>query len=168
MPDGILNALGGLRSKDTCHLYARLLDIMIQAVVSYKNYKANRLTKPLCEWVTISDEAFLLLCLDNYGLMWLHEATPEQHRSIEEGEKKPSARWTGRDKGTRKSWSQKSIKVFNDTMEKVYYDRERRGKEFDEFFLGAMQQRYGKKPNGGYWRRQRIWSGSTGTISCVQ
>ena len=50
--------------------YAVLLDCLVRAVVGRKVYMKNRMTKPLSEWFTYTDEAFLLLCLESYVPKW--------------------------------------------------------------------------------------------------
>ena len=47
-----------------------LIDCLARAVVGRKVYMDNRMTKPLSEWFTYSDEAFLLLCLESYVPKW--------------------------------------------------------------------------------------------------
>ena len=43
--------------------YIELIDCLARAVVGRKVYMENRMTKPLSEWFTYTDEAFLLFCL---------------------------------------------------------------------------------------------------------
>jgi hypothetical protein len=143
LPARFKEATAGQRSRSTRKSYCILLDSLIQAVISAKKFKDNRLTKPLTEWVTISDEAFMMLCIDNYHRVWIYDKT--QGATLEEGSERPSSLFTGRDKGTRKSWSKRAINIFNMKMEDVYHDRKRHGKNFDEYFLKKMKEKYGKK-----------------------
>ena len=134
-----------MRSTDTAANYIHLLDQLIQAVVTYKVYKVNRTTRPLSEWVTVSDEAFLIICLENYSKMWRYE---KQHQQMgmppkgedAEGDLKPTARYTGKQKGTKRSWSKRGLKTFNKTMVRIYQDRaSSNGKEFDALFMQHMK-----------------------------
>ena len=52
--------------------YLELLDCLVRSVVGRKVYVENRMTKPLSEWFTMTDEAFLLLCLESYVEKWNH------------------------------------------------------------------------------------------------
>ena len=63
-----------MRSIDTATNYINImLDKLIQTVVTYNVYKMNRTTRPFSEWVTVSDEAFLIICLENYSRKWQYE-----------------------------------------------------------------------------------------------
>ena len=120
------------------HEYCQIIDGLIQAIVTAKKYKENRKKNPLTEWVSVSDETFLLLCLDNYAHVWRYEVRKKEGR-LEEGEKKPRAQFTGKGKGTKKSWDDRAMEVFNKTMRRVWTDRHERGKQFDERFLRYME-----------------------------
>jgi len=54
-----------MRSIPSRPAYVELLDCLARAVVGCKVYVDNRMTKPLSEWFTLTDEAFLLLCLES-------------------------------------------------------------------------------------------------------
>ena len=112
-----------LRGPDTIRDYVRLMDLLIQGDVSAKVFKDNRETTPMREWVTVSDEAFLLLCVENYATVWENEVRVGADEEIPEGPI-PMARYTGKNKGTRKSWSKDGMKLFNHFMERVFLSRE--------------------------------------------
>ena len=133
-----------MRSQETAANYIHLLDQLIQAVVSYRMYKMNRTTRPLSEWVTVSDEAFLIICLENYSKMWRYETLlermgPPPESEYAEGDAVPTARYTGKQKGTKRSWSKKGMKIFNKTMVRIYQDRATYGVEFDALFMQHMK-----------------------------
>ena len=96
--------------------YLELLDCLVRSVVGRKVYVENRMTKPLSEWFTMTDEAFLLLCLESYVEKWNHtwaRAVQRQQQGElavvgDEDEEEP--RYTGRSKGTKRSWSQEDRK----------------------------------------------------------
>ena len=128
--------------------YCLVIDEMIQAIITSKKYKENRMKNPMREWVSISDEAFLLLCLDNYAHVWRYEVLKWEGR-VEEDEREPSAAlFTGKTKGTKRSWGGKAMEVFNTTMKRIWKDRKERGEEFDELFLQNMELMYPPKRKG--------------------
>jgi hypothetical protein len=133
-----------LRGPDTIRDYVRLMDLLIQGVVSAKVFKDNRETTPMREWVTVSDEAFLLLCVENYATVWENEVRVGADEEIPEGPI-PMARYTGKNKGTKKSWSKDGMKLFNHFMERVFLSREDDGEEFDDLFMRAMKEKYNKQ-----------------------
>ena len=133
-----------MRNQETAANYTHLLDQLIQAVVSYRVYKMNRTTRPLSEWVTVSDEALLIICLENYSKMWRYETLlermgPPPESEYAEGDAAPTARYTGKQKGTKRSWSKRGIKIFNKTMVRIYQDRATYGVEFDALFMQHMK-----------------------------
>ena len=137
-----------MRSGETMKRYIKLLDLLIQGVVTYKRYKMNRTIKPFSEWVTVSDEAFLLLCLENYGASWTAEVDGRRNKTGDRESNettRAAAKYTGRDKGTRVGWSDDGIKEFNNAMTRVFLDREKHGKSFDEQFTLKMKERYERK-----------------------
>ena len=133
-----------MRSIDTAANYINMLDKLIQTVVTYKVYKMNRTTRPFSEWVTVSDEAFLIICLKNYSRRWRYEKELKEMGSKPPSAKDeppmPPARYTGKHKGTKKSWSKRGLKTFNKTMVRVFQDRAApHGKEFDALFMQHMK-----------------------------
>ena len=118
--------------------YTLIIDGMIAAIVSCKKYKEKRATEPLTSWVTVSDETFLLLCLDNYSHKWRYEKRKKEGR-LEEGEKELKALFTGKGQGSKKGWDERAMNVFNKTMRKVWTDRATNGKKFDDHFLKYME-----------------------------
>ena len=126
---------GGREAKNE---YTMIIEGMIAAIVSSKKYKEKRATEPLTDWVTVSDESFLLLCLDNYSHKWRYEVRKKEGR-LEEGEKEIKAIFTGKGQGSKKGWDERAMKVFNKTMRKVWTDRAKHGKKFDDHFLKYMQ-----------------------------
>ena len=127
--------------------YCTVIDGMIQAIVTSKKYKEKRMNNPMREWVSLSDEAFLLLCLDNYAHVWRYEVRKREGR-VEEGEREPAALYTGKGKGTKKSWHDRAMIIFNKTMKRVWTDRHERGEHFDEFLLRYMDFVYPPKSKG--------------------
>ena len=115
-----------------------IIDSMIAAIVSCKKYKEKRATEPLTSWMTVSDETFLLLCLDNYSHKWRYEKRKKEGM-LEEGEKERKALFTGKGQGSRKGWDERAMKVFNKTMRQVWTDRATNGKKFDDHFLRYMK-----------------------------
>jgi hypothetical protein len=116
----------GMRRISSRSVYIELLDCLVRAAVGWKVYVDNRMTKPLSEWFTRTDEAFLLLCLESYVGKWNWEwtratlvlAAPPQPPQQQEGEQKQGddreeALYTGRSRGTKRSWSAEELERFN-------------------------------------------------------
>ena len=59
-------------------------------------------------------------------------------------DRKPRARYTGKDKGTKKSWSLRGLQAFNEAMIMVKRDRNSNGRHFDNLFLQMMKEKYDK------------------------
>ena len=59
--------------------YMDLLDDLLKTVVGATKFKENRCKTHLSEWFTITDEAFLLLCLQNYWKQWHYEWMVKRH-----------------------------------------------------------------------------------------
>ena len=68
-----LNILEKLRSKEGRSQYIHFLDTFVSAGIGCKKWKNNRLLKPLSDYFSISDEAFVLLTYDCYNEKWTHE-----------------------------------------------------------------------------------------------
>ena len=132
-----------MRSIDTAANYINMLDKLIQTVVTYKVYKMNRTTRLFSEWVIVLDEAFLIICLENYSRRGQYEKELKEMGSkppSAKGKPMPTARYTGQHKGTKKSWSKRGLKTFNKTMVRVFQDRAApHGKEFDALFMQHMK-----------------------------
>ena len=129
-----------------------LLDCLVRAVVGRKVYIDSRMTKPLSEWFTLTDEAFLLLCLESYVPKWnrgwakssrapVAAAAAAAERQQEEGEQTvgdEDALYTGKSRGTKRSWSKDGLERFNGLMIDVYRDRKANGANFDNIFREEM------------------------------
>ncbi|KAI2508216.1 hypothetical protein MHU86_6145 [Fragilaria crotonensis] len=106
------------------------------------------MTKPLSEWFTLTDEAFLLLCLESYVPKWNREWAQSSRAPIaaaaerqQEGEQKKATvktHCTGRSRGTKRSWSKDGLERFNGLMVDVYRDRQANGANFDNIFREEM------------------------------
>jgi hypothetical protein len=142
----------GMRRIASRHAYIELLDCLVRSVVGRKKYMENRVTTPLSNWFTRTDEGFLLLCLESYAEKWNRKwadgALPPRQQQ-EEGEQKvgerEEARYTGRHIGTRRSWSQEGLERFNALMIDVVRDREENGANFDAIFKHEMINRYSRQ-----------------------
>jgi hypothetical protein len=165
-----LDVITHLRQSDNAKHYVQLMDTLIQAIVTCRVFKKNRTKNLFSEWVTVSDEAFLILCLVNYEKKWRYqklqnlmgESPPPSSSDSDEDEetddenfedkkpkarnqdRKPRARYTGKDKGTKKSWSLRGLKAFNEAMIMVKRDRDSNGRHFDNLFLQMMKEKYDK------------------------
>ena len=133
--------------------YVQLLDCLGRAVVGRKVYIENRMNRPLSEWFTLTDEAFLLLCLESYVDKWNREwaqappadAAPQQQQDGGQEVDNDEARYTGRSQGTKRSWSKEGLERFNGLMVDVFRDRQVNGAKFDVIFREEMIRRYSKQ-----------------------
>ena len=160
-PDNILNvtnqefslqSIKDMRRIRSRPAYVELLDCLARAVDGRKVYVENRMSNPLSEWFTMTDEAFLLLCLESYAAKWNRTWAQVAHQQQQQqGEQKQGdeedARYTGRSRGTKRSWSREGLERFNAIMVDVYRDRQANGTAFDLAFKEEMISRYGKKQN---------------------
>ena len=159
----VLQNVMGMRTIQSRPAYIELLDCLVRSVVGRKVYVDNRLTKPLSVWFTLTDEAFLLLCLESYVPKWNRAwalasqppvAAPAQEPLAQEQQEEGAeqqqrdeddARYTGRSRGTKRSWSREGLERFNALMIDVYRDRQTNGTHFDNIFREEMIKRYGKQ-----------------------
>ena len=150
-----LQNIKGLRRIQSRPAYLELVDCLARAVVGRKVYIEKRMTQPLSEWFTLTDEAFLLLCLESYVPKWNRAWTQQASLAVppaaarrQEGEQKEGndeAKYTGRSRGTKRSWSKEGLQRYNALMVDVYCDREKNGTNFDDIFREEMIKRYGKQ-----------------------
>ena len=115
--------------------YIELVDCLAKSVTGRKRCMENRMTKPLLEWFTLTDEAFLLLCLENNVGKWNRQwarnqlllQVPPQVRQQQQGQEiqediQEDALFTGKSRGTKRSWSAEGSERFNALMIDVYRD----------------------------------------------
>jgi hypothetical protein len=140
--------ISGMRKIASRAAYMELVDCLARAVVGRKVYMESRMTKPLSEWFTCTDEAFLLLCLESYVPKWNRawaqqqqqpEGAPEQNVEYED------ARYTGRTKGTKLGWTKEGLERMNALMIDVVRDRQANGTHFDNIFKEEMIRKYTKE-----------------------
>ena len=136
--------------------YIKLVDCLAKSVTGRKRYMENRMTKPLLEWFTLTDEAFLLLCLENnvgkWNRQWAQKQlclqVPPQVRQQQQGQEiqediqKEDVLYTGKTRGTKRSWSAEGLERFNALMIDVYHARKENGTNFDMVFQQKMINRY--------------------------
>lgn len=60
-----------MRGASTAKRYAKFLFLYAKAVTGLKKWNVNCKTRPLSEYFTLTDEAFLLLCHESYTAKWL-------------------------------------------------------------------------------------------------
>ena len=72
-----LELISGLRGVESWTEYKAILDKTLQCIVLAHRYKKNRLTEPLCQWFTFTNEAFLLVCFESYRRKWSYKYTQE-------------------------------------------------------------------------------------------
>ena len=125
--------------------YDVLLDCLVRAVVGRKVYMSNRMTKPLSEWFTYTDEAFLLLCLESYVPKWNRAWSRKREEGLHTGVTTVAedAKYTGKGKGTKLGWTKAGLERMNALMIDVARDRHRYGAGFDNMVLKEHIRKYG-------------------------
>ena len=68
-----LNQIAGMRSPATKDKYIDFIDCLVKAVVGYIKYMENHTRQPLSQWFTLTDEAFLMVCIESYMTKWRHD-----------------------------------------------------------------------------------------------
>ena len=125
--------------------YVELIDCLARAVVGRKVYMDNRMTKPLSEWFTYTDEAFLLLCLESYvpkwNRAWARQEEGKQNLAVVDED----ARYTGKTKGTQLGWTKDGLDCMNALMIDVARDRQANWAHLDNIFKEEMIRRYTKE-----------------------
>ena len=131
-----------LRMSEDEETYIWVCCKFIKCVVGADNWKSNCFRRPVSEFVTNSDESFLLLILENNYIRWMEEALRAANRKkdIDEEEENgedslPEALYTnsgnsktdGKGSSRRfQGWSMEGYKRFNRLHELVRSDRRRR------------------------------------------
>jgi hypothetical protein len=128
--------------------YMDLLDVLLKTEVGATKFKENRCKRRLSEWFTITDEAFLLLCVENYWQQWhckwiVKRSGPPANEARAHEVMNP--RYTGKTRGTKRSWSREGMERFNNLAVLVYNDRRERDEDFDQWFLREMIESYGNR-----------------------
>jgi hypothetical protein len=84
------------------------------------------MTKPLSEWFTYTDEAFLLLCLESYVPKWNRAWAREQQEGQQNmtAADEEDARYTGKAKGLKRGWTDEGKERMNALLVDVARDRQ--------------------------------------------
>ena len=116
--------------------------IVVSIVVGKSNWIRVRKTERFSNLVTVSDEAFALLVLENGYAYWL-----DKFKKYGTGSKiNDEFKYTKREnQGSQtKGWTKDGIDRYNVLCKLVKEDRDKTGnEEFDRFFYEAMMNRYG-------------------------
>ena len=137
-----------MRSPATKENYIDFIDCLVKAVVGYSKYMENRTRQPLSQWFTLTDEAFLIVCIESYMTKWKHEwmvqrmGPPATVPTRDASPQFYEARYTGKTQGTKRSWSKEGLERFNTLMIDVLRNRQEHGATFDADFLEEMKFRY--------------------------
>ena len=126
------------RGSDTYLIFAKIFTPCI--IPKYK-WKTCCYEKRYCDYVTASDEAFMIWAFTNYNDWWYN-----QHKETDSGEK---PLWTSGGKSTRDGSTAMGCGVTKEGLE-IYYNiykvikKERReSRKFDEDFLNSKKQELG-------------------------
>ena len=128
--------------------YMKLLFEYGGALIGKKKWKTNSLTKHFSDYVTVTDEAFLWLCIDTYLPLYnpadKHKANPEIKRilmvsnhatdMLDKATEKPKTA-----SGNRYGWTTMGIQLFNKYCEDIMEERRMSSNQFDDDFLTYCQ-----------------------------
>jgi hypothetical protein len=129
------------KKRDDPKLYGEFLKIFGPGTIGTANWKNNHQTCLLSEFVNVSDEAFLLLVLENNMEYWRTLAENQWSSSTDDGEvvKVKPPRWTSvyekgeSREGANVGWTEDGILRFNELIDEVWEDRTKhKGREDTE------------------------------------
>ncbi len=117
--------------------YKMVCDHLFPAIVGRMWVKENIKDMPMSKLITQSDEAFLLLVVENNRDRW------EDMIENKKATSKISTKWSrGQGTGAVKfnGWDEKGLARFNRNMKKVKKDREENGRAFDQYYKNWVEQ----------------------------
>ncbi len=103
------------------------------------------MTKPLSDWFTYTNEAFLLLCLESYVTKWNRAWAQQEEGQQNVAAADEDARYTEKTKGTKVGWTKDELERMNALMIDVARDRQANGAHFVNIFKEEMIRRYTKE-----------------------
>ena len=134
--EDILKLRRSPRNKNTNTTFNFVVEYLAGPVLGQRKWKTERCYKPLSEVMTVSDEAFMLLLLENQYDMWKDAETTRVGRG----------KYTDNVKNKKFcGWSNDGIRRFNQLFEDVKANRDKQfAKEVEEATVKTLAQRYNK------------------------
>ena len=112
-----------------------IMEHLAGAVIGQRKWKTTRCYAPLTKHMSVSDEAFMLLVLENHYELWIHSETTKVGRG-KYTENGPNKKFCG--------WSKAGMRCFNKLLEEVRTNRNKLySKEVEETtFKTLVAERY--------------------------
>ena len=127
-------------------LYTTLMTIFTPCVVGVADYKRQVGSMFLSSFVTVGDEAFVLLTLENSEERWmeLYKTGETKNKMANKYTDGGISRKSGRGRSL-SGWSNAGLNRFNELYMKVKRDRDIPNRGFEGAFLDKMSAEYGTK-----------------------
>ena len=107
--------------------YTTFCETVLPMVIGKNVWRHKCYTQLLSEYVSVSDEAFALLLLENSWEMWKHQAEQDENKTTVF-----KTKYTVHSAGTKKNhgWTREGLMRFIALVEEVKKDRNKNGGEF--------------------------------------
>ena len=136
-----------------------IVEHLAGAVIGQRKWKTTRCCAPLTKHMSISDEAFMLLVLENHYELWIHSETTKVGRG-KYTENGPNKKFCG--------WSKAGMRCFNKLLEEVRTNRNKLySKDVEEATFKTLAERYkallaGSRKKNSRKRRRHVGEHSDG------
>ena len=111
-----------------------IVEHLAGAVIGQRKWKTTRCYAPLTKHMSVSDEAFMLLVLENHYELWIHSETTKVGRG-KYTENGPNKKFCG--------WSKAGMRCFNKLLEEVRTNRNKLySKDVEESTFKTLAERY--------------------------
>jgi hypothetical protein len=123
--------------------YNVFFDLFVINVVGAAKFRSRVVQQFVSSFVTISDEAFALLVLENCEEKWMDMYEKKETRSDKKNKYTDGGKSckSGRSRNL-KGWSNRGLNRFNELYRLVKSDRERKDVSFEGSFLELMREKY--------------------------
>ena len=136
-----------------------IVEHLAGAVIGQRKWKTTRCYAPLTKHMSVSDEAFMLLVLENHYELWIHSETTKVGRG-KYTENGPNKKFCG--------WSKAGMRCFNKLLEEVRTNRNKLySKDVEEATFKTLAERYkallaGSRKKNSRKRRRHVGEHSDG------
>jgi len=142
-----------LRQNPEC--FKQLCDEFMPCVVGRSKWCAESYHKELSQIATATDEAWVLLVLENSWDLWKQMAEWESRKEVLPKEERKATKWTaGATSAVRyEGWGAAGLQAYNEIVDQVREDRAARGRDFNKSFLTYKKEEREKMRSGKKRRR---------------
>jgi hypothetical protein len=123
--------------------YTKFFEVFIVHVVGAAKFRNKVATQFVSSFVTVGDEAFALLVLENCEEKWMDMYDKKETKSYKKNKYTDGGKSSqgGRSRNL-KGWSNKGLNRFNELYRLVKVDRARKDVAFEGTFLEKMKEKY--------------------------